>query len=149
VFPAPVSAVGIAFLLRPVNPTTDAAPVLAWLVRRQLARFHNGTYDLHPVDRGYARGQLPPGDPRGVPAAFTLTGLQACAADSYTQIRTRVSPSAPSRTCGRNWPSSRCAATQATTHFVLWLGPPFGRVEGTEPADLRPSGASPASLHVA
>jgi tetratricopeptide (TPR) repeat protein len=88
VFPAPVSAVGVDFLLRPVNPVTDAAPVLARLVRRQLVRFHDGLYHLHPVDRDYARSQLPPGNPGDAPAAFTLTGLQARAADYYTQIRT-------------------------------------------------------------
>ena len=80
VFPAPVSAVGVDFLLRPVNPTTDAAPVLNRLVRRQLVRFHDGRYHLHPVDRDYARGQIPPGGPGDTPAAFTLTGLQARAA---------------------------------------------------------------------
>jgi tetratricopeptide (TPR) repeat protein len=88
VFPAPVSAVGVDFLLRPVNPTTDAAPVLARLVRRQLARFQDGLYHLHPVDRDYARGQLPAGGPGDAPAAFTLTGLQARAAEYYTQTRT-------------------------------------------------------------
>jgi tetratricopeptide (TPR) repeat protein len=88
VFPAPVSAVGVDFLLRPVNPVTDAAPVLSRLVRRQLARFRDGLYHLHPVDRDYARSQLPAGSPGDAPAAFTLTGLQARAADYYTQIRT-------------------------------------------------------------
>jgi len=88
VFPAPVSAVGVDFLLQPVNPTTDAAPILARLVRRQLVRFQDGLYYLHPVDRDYARGQLPPGSPGDAPAAFTLTGLQARAADYFSQIRT-------------------------------------------------------------
>ena len=88
VYPAPVSAVGVDFLLRPVNPTTDAAPILTRLVRRQLVRFHDGHYYLHPVDRDYARSQLPPGAPGDSPAAFTLTGLQARAADYYAQIRT-------------------------------------------------------------
>ena len=88
VFPAPVSAVGVDFLLRPVNPTTDAAPILSRLVRRQLVRFHDGYYHLHPVDRDYARGQLPAGSPGDAPGVFTLTGLQARAADYYTQIRT-------------------------------------------------------------
>ena len=88
VYPAPVSAVGVDFLLRPVNPTTDAAPILTRLVRRQLARFQDGHYYLHPVDRDYARSQLPPGGPGDSPAAFTLTGLQARAADYYAQIRT-------------------------------------------------------------
>jgi hypothetical protein len=88
VYPAPVSAVGVEFLLRPVNPTIDATPILARLVRRQLVRFHQGHYQLHPVDRDYARSHLPLGGPGDAPAAFTLTGLQARAADYYTQIRT-------------------------------------------------------------
>ena len=88
VYPAPVSAVGADFLLQPVNPTINAAPVLTRLVRRQLARFQDGHYSLHPVDRDYARSQLPPGHPGDAPAAFTLTGLQARAADYYAQIRT-------------------------------------------------------------
>ena len=88
VYPAPVSAVGVNFLLRPVNPTTDAAPILTRLVRRQLARFQEGYYYLHPVDREYARSRLPPGRPGDSPAAFSLTGLQARAADYYAQIRT-------------------------------------------------------------
>jgi len=88
VYPAPVSAVGVDFLLRPVNPTTDAAPILTRLVRHQLVRFQDGTYYLHPIDREYARGKLAPGRPGDSPAAFTLTGLQTRAADYYTQIRT-------------------------------------------------------------
>ena len=88
VFPAPVSAVGVDFLLRPVNPTTDAAPILTRLVRRQLVRFQDGHYYLHPIDRDYARSQLPAGGPEDSPAAFTLAGLQARAADYYAQIRT-------------------------------------------------------------
>lgn len=87
VFPAPVSAVGVDFLLRPVDPTTDAAPILTRLVRRQMVRFQDARYYLHPLDREYARGQLPEGDPGDGAAAFTLTGLQARAADYYAQIR--------------------------------------------------------------
>ena len=88
VFPAPVSAVGVDFLLRPVNPTTDAAPILTRLVRRQLARFQDRRYYLHPVDREYARSKLSPGSAGDSPVAFTLTGLQARAADYFAQIRT-------------------------------------------------------------
>jgi hypothetical protein len=115
IFPAPVSAVGVDFLLAPVNPTTDAALVLARLVRRQLARFRDGLYHLHPVDRDYARHQIPPGAPGDAPALFTRTGLQARAAGYYTQIRTPASRGAAWRTCGRSWPSSSCAAPPATT----------------------------------
>jgi tetratricopeptide (TPR) repeat protein len=88
VFPAPVSVVGVDFLLRPASPTTDAAPILTRLVGRQLAQFQDRHYSLHPVDREYARGQLPTGRPGDPPAAFTLTSLQARAADYYAQIRT-------------------------------------------------------------
>ena len=88
VYPEPVSEVGVDFLLRPVNPTTDAAHVLARLVRRRLARFQERYYSLHPVDRDYARSQIPPGRKGDSPATFTLTGLQARAADFYSQIRT-------------------------------------------------------------
>jgi hypothetical protein len=87
VYPMPVSAVGIDFLLRPVNPTIDAAPILTRLVRRQLVRFQDRRYYLHPVDRDYARSRLSLGGPRDSPAAFTLTGLQGRAADYYAQIR--------------------------------------------------------------
>ena len=88
VYPSPVSAVGVDFLLRPFDPTTNAAPILARLVRRQLVRFHDGHYHLHPVDRDYARAQIPPGAPGDPTTVFTLAGLQALAADYYTQIRT-------------------------------------------------------------
>lgn len=88
VFPAPVSAVRVDFLLRPVDPTTDAAPILTRLVRRQMVRFQNARYYLHPLDREYARAQLAVGQPGDSLTAFTLTGLQARAADYYVQIRT-------------------------------------------------------------
>ena len=88
VYPAPVSAVAVDFLLQPVNPTTDAAPILTRLVRRQLVYFQDGHYSLHPVDREYARGRLPRGSPGDPLAAFTLTSLQARAADYYSRIRT-------------------------------------------------------------
>src|SRR4029077_8369591 len=54
----------------------------------QLVRFQDGHYYLHPVDRDYARSQLPPGSAGNSAAAFTLTALQARAAVYYAQIRT-------------------------------------------------------------
>ena len=88
VYPTPVLAAGVDFLLRPVNPSIDTAPILARLVRRRLVRWHDGHYYLDPIDRDYARGQLPAGGPGDSPDAFTLTSLQARAADYYIQIRT-------------------------------------------------------------
>jgi tetratricopeptide (TPR) repeat protein len=61
---------------------------LTRLVRRQLARFQDRRYFLHPLDREYARSQISPGSPGDSPAAFTLTSLRARAADYYAQIRT-------------------------------------------------------------
>jgi tetratricopeptide (TPR) repeat protein len=88
VYPAPVSEVGVDFLLRAVNPTVDSGPTLKRLVRRQLARCHDRHYDLHPLDRDYALSQLPLGSQGDSPAAFTLTGLQGRAANYFAQIRT-------------------------------------------------------------
>jgi len=87
VFPEPVSTIGIDFLLRLVNPTTDAALILNRLVRRQMVRFQDRHYDLHPIDRDYARSQLPQGKPGDSSAAFTLTGLQTRAAEYFKQVR--------------------------------------------------------------
>jgi tetratricopeptide (TPR) repeat protein len=88
VFPSPVPTVGVDFLLRPFDPTTNAALILARLVRRQLVRFQDGHYHLHPVDRDYVRDQIPSGAPGDPTTVFTVAGLQALAADYYTQIRT-------------------------------------------------------------
>ena len=88
IYPSPVSAAGVDFLLQPVDPTTNAAPILTQLVGRQLVLLQDGQYHLHPVDRDYARSQLAPGHPGDSPATFTLMSLQARAADYYAQIRT-------------------------------------------------------------
>ena len=53
-----------------------------------MVRFQDARYYLHPLDREYARARLPVGDPGDSRTAFTLTGLQARAADYYAQIRT-------------------------------------------------------------
>ena len=115
VFPAPVSAVGVDFLLCPVDPTTDEAPILTRLVRRQMVRFQNARYYLHPLDREYARAQLAVGQPGDSLTAFTLTGLQARAADYYVQIRTPRRDWHSLEDVRPRWPSSSCAATRVTT----------------------------------
>jgi tetratricopeptide (TPR) repeat protein len=89
VFPVPVTAIGVDYLLQPVNPTTNAAPVLTRLLRRQLVRFQDGHHYLHPIDRDYARAQLPPGRSGDIAAVFTLAGLQTRAADYFATIRTQ------------------------------------------------------------
>ena len=88
VYTEPVSAVAVDFLLRPANPSTDAAHILVRLVRCQLVRFQNGRHYLDPLDREYARSQLPGGSPGDSAAAFTLSGLQARAADYYARVQT-------------------------------------------------------------
>ncbi len=79
-FPAPVSAVEVDSLLQPVNPTTNAAPILSRLVRRQLARFQDGRYYLDPIDREYARNQRPPGSPAPSPVVAVPRQLPAAVA---------------------------------------------------------------------
>ena len=81
VYPAPVAAAGVDFLLRPVSPSVDAAPILDLMVRRRMVNIQDGRYYLHALDRGYARSRLPPGRPGDPPAAFTLAGLRGPAAD--------------------------------------------------------------------
>jgi tetratricopeptide (TPR) repeat protein len=95
VFPAPVSAVEVDSLLQPVNPATNAAPILSRLVRRQLARFQDGRYYLHPIDREYARNQLSPGSPapssavavpRQLPAAVARFAGRAAELEALTSL---------------------------------------------------------------
>ena len=115
VYPAPVSAVGADFLLQPVNPTTNAAPILTRLVRRQLARFQDGHYYLHPVDRDYARSQLPPGRPGDCRPRSRWLACRPAPRTTTSRSGRRASPGAPWKTSGRSWPSSSCAAIPATT----------------------------------
>jgi tetratricopeptide (TPR) repeat protein len=89
VFPAPVSEVGIDYLLQPVNPTVNAASILTRLARRHLARVHQAHYHLHPIDRAYALTQLPQGAGDDPTAGLTLAALRARAADYYAEIRTQ------------------------------------------------------------
>ena len=88
VYPAPVSGVAVDFLLQPFNPTTNVTPILTRLVGRQLVRFQDRQYYLHPIDREYVRSQLQAGNSSDSPAAFTLSRLLTRAAEYYKQIRT-------------------------------------------------------------
>jgi len=88
VYPAPVSAVAVDFLLQPFNPFTNVMPLLTRLVRRQLVRFQDRQYYLHPIDREYVQSQIQGSDSSDSPAVFTLSRLKTRAAKYYAQIRT-------------------------------------------------------------
>jgi hypothetical protein len=90
VYPEPVSAVGVDFLLRPVNPTTDAAPILTRLVRRQLASAVSGRPLLPAPDRPGLHAQPAPSwQPRRFYGLVHANRpARARAADYYAQIRT-------------------------------------------------------------
>ena len=61
VYPVPVPAVAVDYLLQPFQPAINAAPVLARLVNMQFVRRDAGRYYLHQVDRDYALGRVPDG----------------------------------------------------------------------------------------
>ncbi|WP_170068218.1 tetratricopeptide repeat protein [Arthrobacter ruber] len=90
VYPSPVAAVGVDFLLQPYDPTINTTPILDRLVRWQLVRYDPGHdhYYLHPVDRDYAHAQIPLEALEGTEFAHPLAAFQARAADYYAQIRT-------------------------------------------------------------
>jgi len=91
IYATPVPAVAIDYLLQPFQPAIDSSLVLSRLVNMHFARSDAGRYYLHQVDRDYALGQIPPGQPGeqdGGPVGFTRYGLQARAADYFEQTRT-------------------------------------------------------------
>ncbi|MCU1575278.1 MAG: hypothetical protein JWO93_3360 [Micrococcaceae bacterium] len=88
VYPTPVAAVGVDFLLQPYDSTVNTAPVMARLVKSQLVRHDARQYYLHPVDRDYVRAQIPREASEGPTLSYTLRALQARAADYYSQVRT-------------------------------------------------------------
>ena len=91
IYAAPVPSVAIDYLLQPFQPAIDSSPVLSRLVNMHFARSDAGRYYLHQVDRDYALGHIPPGQPGdqdGGPVRFTRYALQARAADYFEQTRT-------------------------------------------------------------
>jgi tetratricopeptide (TPR) repeat protein len=91
IFPVPVPAVAVDYVLQPFQPTINAAPVLARLVNMQVVRRDAGHYYLHQVDRDYALEHVPegqPGDRDTDPAPFTQHTLWDRAADYFTQVQT-------------------------------------------------------------
>ena len=91
IYAAPVPPVAIDYLLQPFQPAIDSSPVLSRLVNMHFARRDAGRYYLHQVDRDYAFGRIPPGQPddRGAgPNPFTRYVLQVRAAGYFEQTRT-------------------------------------------------------------
>jgi tetratricopeptide (TPR) repeat protein len=91
IFPVPVPAVAVDYVLQPFEPAINAAPVLARLVNMQFVRRDAGHYYLHQVDRDYALSRVPAGQPSdrdAVQPPFTHYGLRDRAADYFTQTQT-------------------------------------------------------------
>jgi len=89
--PTPVPPVAVDYLLQPYEPAVDAAPVLRRLVNMQFVHRDAGLYRLHQVDRDYALGRVPagePGDRDAGPAPFTQSALRHRGAEYFEQIRT-------------------------------------------------------------
>lgn len=91
IFTVPVPPVAVDYLLQPYRPAVDAAPVLSRLVNMQFVRRDVGRYYLHQVDRDYALGRVPSGDPAdrlADPPPFTQQALRHRGADYFAQTRT-------------------------------------------------------------
>ena len=91
VFPVPVSAVAVDYLLQPHRPTIDAAPVLSRLVNMAFVRRDAGRYYLHQVDRDYALARIPAGraaDSDIDPPPFTQQALRHRGATYFEVTRT-------------------------------------------------------------
>jgi hypothetical protein len=88
VFPAPVSSVGVDFLLQPGQPHhRRRPPILTRLVPPATGPLPGRQLPPAPVDRDYARGQIRRPVP-ATPRPLHLAGLQDRRADYYAQIRT-------------------------------------------------------------
>jgi tetratricopeptide (TPR) repeat protein len=91
IFPTPVPAVAIDYLLQPHRATIDAAPVLSRLVNMAFVRRDAGQYYLHQVDRDYALARIPAGelaDRDTDPPPFTQQALRHRGATYFEATRT-------------------------------------------------------------
>jgi tetratricopeptide (TPR) repeat protein len=91
VYPVPVPAVAVDYLLQPYRATIDAVPVLGRLVNMAFVRRDAGRYYLHQVDRDYALARLPDGEPAdrdADPLPFTRQALRHRGAGYFEQTRT-------------------------------------------------------------
>ena len=62
IFPVPVPAVAVDFLMQPFQSAINAAPVLSRLVNMQFVRRDADCYYLHQIDRDYVLGRIPEGE---------------------------------------------------------------------------------------
>ncbi len=86
----PVQAAAVDYLLQPHVPGVDSGPTLGRLVNMQFVRRDAGRYYLHQVDRDYALGRIPEGQPadrQADPPPFTRFALQNRAAQWFAQSR--------------------------------------------------------------
>jgi tetratricopeptide (TPR) repeat protein len=91
IYAVPVSPVAVDYLLEPFQPAIDSGSVLSRLVNMHFARRDAGRYYLHQVDRDFALGRIPPGQPDDLgagPGPFTRYALQVRAAGYFEQTRT-------------------------------------------------------------
>jgi tetratricopeptide (TPR) repeat protein len=91
IYPGPVPPVAIDYLLQPLEPAIDSAPVLGRLVNMQFVRRDAGRYYLHQVDRDYALERVAVGEPSDRYAdapPFSQYALRERAATYFQQTRT-------------------------------------------------------------
>jgi tetratricopeptide (TPR) repeat protein len=85
-----VPAAAVDYLLQPYMPGIDSAAIIRRLVNMQFIRNDAGRYYLHQIDRDYALGRIPKGEPTDRTAQiapFTRFALLNRAADWFMQAR--------------------------------------------------------------
>jgi hypothetical protein len=90
VYRYPVPAAAVDYLLQPYVSGVDSGPVLSRLVNMQFVRRDKGRYYLHQIDRDYAVGHLPEGEPADRQAEvppFSRYALQHRAAEWFKLAR--------------------------------------------------------------
>jgi tetratricopeptide (TPR) repeat protein len=90
IYSVPVPPVAVDYLLQPYRVAIDGTPVLGRLVNMQFVRRDAGRYYLHQVDREYALGRIPQGQPADRDATdppFTRYGLRHRGANYFQQTR--------------------------------------------------------------
>jgi tetratricopeptide (TPR) repeat protein len=90
VYRYPVVPAAVDYLLQPYLPGLTSGRVLSRLVNMQFARRDKGRYYLHQIDRDYALGRIPEGEPADQQAEtppLTLFALRDRAAEWFALAR--------------------------------------------------------------